>query len=266
MDYYEILGISRDASQKDIKTAFKKLAMKNHPDRGGDEEEFKKIQGAYDTLSNPEKRAQYDNPDPFRNIGGDPFAGRGNPFADIFGDMFGQQRRPQNFNAETSIGISLEDVYFGTTKRVDVGTGAIDIDIPKGVKDGTIYNVPGKAPQQDANLPAGDLRIRLITERHPSFGRDGRDLIGAIEIDYIGAILGTKVTIAHISGKQLQVSVPPNTNPDSRLKLRGEGFIQPHNGIVGDFLILVKVVPPKQLSEQHNKLLQQILQERKRNS
>ena len=172
----------------------------------------------------------------------------------------------KDFNAETSLGITLEDIYFGTTKRVDVGTGAIDIEIPKGVKDGTIYNVPGKAPQQDVNYPPGDLRIRLITERHPSFGRDGRDLIGAIEIDYISAILGTKVTISHISGKQLQVSVPANKSPDSRLKLRGEGYVQPHNGIVGAFLILVKVIPPEQLSEQHKKFLQQIVQERKRNS
>ena len=266
MDHYQTLGVSRDADASEIKKAYRKLAGKHHPDKGGDENKFKEIQQAYETLSDPEKRAEYDNPNPFRNIGGDPFAGRGNPFADIFGDIFGQQRRPQNFNAETSIGISLEDVYFGSTKRVDVGTGAIDIEIPKGIKDGTIFNVPGKAPQQDPNYPPGDLRIRVIIERHHSFGRDGRDLIGAIEVDYLSAILGTKVTIKHISGKQLQVTVPANTSPDSRLKLRGEGFIQPHNGVVGDFLILVKVGPPEDLSEQHKKLLQQILQERKRNS
>ena len=103
----------------------------------------------------------------------------------------------------------------------------------------------------------------MITQRHNNFGRDGRDLIGAIEIDYISAILGTKVNLTHISGKELQVTVPANTKPDSRLKLRGEGFISPHNGIVGDFLILVKVSPLDNLSDQHKKLLQQIQQDRK---
>ena len=266
MDHYQTLGVGRDADGPTIKKAYRKLAMKHHPDKGGDEQKFKQLQEAYETLSDPEKRANYDNPNPFRGFDGDPFAGRGNPFADIFGDMFGQRQRKQNFNAETSLQITLEDVYHGATRRVDVGTGPIDIEIPRGIKDGTIYNIPGKAPQQDPNLPPGDLRIRLITQRHNNFGRDGRDLIGAIEIDYISAILGTKVNLTHISGKELQVTVPANTKPDSRLKLRGEGFISPHNGIVGDFLILVKVSPLDNLSDQHKKLLQQIQQERKRNS
>ena len=92
MDHYQTLGVSRDADASEIKKAYRKLAGKHHPDKGGDENKFKEIQQAYETLSDPEKRAEYDNPNPFRNFGGDPFAGRGNPFADIFGDMFGQQR------------------------------------------------------------------------------------------------------------------------------------------------------------------------------
>ena len=154
MDYYELLGVQPNATPNEIKKAYRKLAMKHHPDKGGDVEQFKKIQTAYDTLSDSEKRHQYDNPNPFQNFqGGDPFAGQGNPFADIFGDIFGQrqQRRPQNFNAETSIQVTLEEVYFGTSRQIDIGTGPIEITIPKGIKDGTIFNVPGKAPQQDPN-------------------------------------------------------------------------------------------------------------------
>ena len=175
MDHYQTLGVSRDADSSEIKKAYRKLASKHHPDKGGDEQKFKQLQEAYETLSDPEKRANYDNPNPFRGFDGDPFAGRGNPFADIFGDMFGQRQRKQNFNAETSLQITLEDVYHGATRRVDVGTGPIDIEIPRGIKDGTIYNIPGKAPQQDPNLPPGDLRIRLITDKGDTLNLNGND-------------------------------------------------------------------------------------------
>ena len=122
--------------------------MKHHPDKGGDEAKFKEIQQAYDTLSDP-KRAQYDNPNPFGGgFGGDPLV-EGSPFGDIFRDIFGQrprQRRQQNFDVQTDLALSLEDVYFGITERIDVGTGQIDLQIPAGVREGTRYTVHGHGP------------------------------------------------------------------------------------------------------------------------
>lgn len=147
-----------------------------------------------------------------------------------------------------------------------MGTGPIDVQIPKGIKHGTVYNIPGKAPKQDPSLPPGDLRVRVQVIPHGTFGRDGINLIGAIEVDYINAMVGTTVTVQHISGKQLNVTIPPNTESDSKLKLRGQGFTNAHSSIVGDFIILVKVSVPDNLSEQHKKMLQQIQQERKRKS
>ncbi len=94
MDHYETLGVSKDANQQDIKKAYRKLASKHHPDKGGDQEQFKRIQGAYETLSDPNKRAQYDNPNPFEQFGNDPFAD-GSPFADILRDIFGQSGNRQ---------------------------------------------------------------------------------------------------------------------------------------------------------------------------
>lgn len=267
MDYYEILGVNHTSTPNEIKKAYRKLASQHHPDKGGDTKKFQDIQKAYETLSDPDKKYEYDNPNPFRQQGGDPFAGRGNPFADIFGDIFGQQRqRPQNFNAETQLNISLEDVYFGGNRQIDVGTGPIDIQIPKGIKPGTVYNIPGKAPIQDNNFAPGDLRVRVNVFPHNTFGRDGNNLIGAIEVDYINAMLGTSVVVQHISGRQLSVSIPPNTESDAKLKLKGQGFTNAHSSIVGDFIILVKVSVPENLSQQHIKMLQQIQQERKRKS
>ena len=268
MDHYQTLGVGKNADVKEIKTAFRKLASKHHPDKGGDAEKFKELQKAYETLSDPQKRAEYDNPSPFG--GGNPFGGSGpgNPFADIFGDIFGhrQQRRQQNFDAQTDLGITLEDAYFGTTQRIDVGSGLIDITIPPGVPDGTRYTVHGKGPQQDPNLPPGDLFVRVRIRPHHEFGRDGNNLIGLVEVDYINAMVGTTIEINHISGRKLSVTVPANTQPDARLRLRGEGFTDARSSIVGDFIIGVKVAPPHKLQEEHIKLLQRIKQERRRNN
>jgi DnaJ-class molecular chaperone len=269
MDYYETLGVNHTTKPDEIKKAYRKLASKHHPDKGGDTKKFQDIQKAYEVLSDPDKKYEYDNPSPFRQQGGGQDWPGGNPFSDMFGDIFNQRRqqqRSQNFNAETQLIISLEDAYFGNSRQINVGTGPIDIQIPRGIKTGTIYNISGKAPVQDHSLAPGDLRVRVIIEQHTTFGRDGTDLIGAIEIDYLNAILGTSVTVEHISGKQLNVTIPPNTQPDSRLKLRGQGFTNAHNSIVGDFLILVKVSAPSDVTEQHKKMLQQIQQERKRKS
>ena len=169
-------------------------------------------------------------------------------------------------DAQTDLGITLEDAYFGTTQRIDVGSGLIDITIPPGVPDGTRYTVHGKGPQQDPNLPPGDLFVRVRIRPHHEFGRDGNNLIGLVEVDYINAMVGTTIEINHISGRKLSVTVPANTQPDARLRLRGEGFTDARSSIVGDFIIGVKVAPPHKLQEEHIKLLQRIKQERRRNN
>ena len=266
MDHYQTLGVGRDADGPTIKKAYRKLAMKHHPDKGGDEAKFKEIQQAYDTLSDPQKRAQYDNPNPFGGgFGGDPFGG-GSPFGDIFRDIFGQrpQRRQQNFDAQTDLALSLEDVYFGITERIDVGTGQIDLQIPAGVREGTRYTVHGHGPQQDPNLPPGDLFVRIHYRPHREFGKNGNDLIGIVEIDYIDALIGATVQVRHISGKTLQVNIPPLTKPNSRLNLRGEGFTDPNSSVVGNFILQVNIEPPAELNHEHVELLRRIKQERRR--
>ena len=118
MDHYETLGISRDASEQEVKRAFRKLASKHHPDKGGDQEEFKRIQGAYEVLSDPDKRAQYDNPNPFEQFGGG--MGGGNPFESIFGDIFGQRRQQQRQPMfRTTLQVSLRQAYTGGQQTLE---------------------------------------------------------------------------------------------------------------------------------------------------
>tara|TARA_Y100001972_G_C7645247_1_gene324222 strand:+ start:455 stop:1261 length:807 start_codon:yes stop_codon:yes gene_type:complete len=268
MDHYQTLGVSRDADASEIKKAYRKLAMKHHPDKGGDEQQFKDIQNAYSVLSDPQKRAEYDNPNPFGGFGGgDPF-GSGNPFADIFGDIFGRrtQQRAQNFDAQTELQISLEEVYTGTTQRIDIGSGLIDLKIPKGVREGTRFTIHGKGPQQDPNLPPGDLFVRIRYRPNFEYGKENNNLIGILEVDYLDAIIGASVNVRHISGRMLSVTIPPDTQPNALLRLRGEGFTDPQSSIVGDFIIRVQVTPPERLSDEHKRLLQRIQQERRRNN
>ena len=267
MDHYQTLGVGRDADASTIKKAYRKLASKHHPDKGGNPEEFKRVQEAYDTLSDPNKRNQYDNPNPFEGFG-QGFGGA-SPFGDIFRDIFGQrgqQRREQNFDAQTDILLSLEDVYNGSTQRINVGTGMLDLKIPKGVQEGTRFTVHGKGPQQDPNLPPGDLFIRVRYRPHPEFAKNGNHLIGIIQIDYLDALTGATIDVRHISGRMLAVHIPPLTEPNSRLKLRGEGFTDPRSSIVGNFLLQVEVMPPDSLSHEHVHLIQRIKQERRRNN
>ena len=168
MDHYQTLGVSPQADEKEIKKAYRKLAGKHHPDKGGDENEFKKIQQAYETLSDPAKRQQYDNPNPFE--GGDPFSQGGfnfrGDFGDIFGDIFGrgfQQRQPtRNPDGVVDLHLELHEVFHGTEKMINTGYGTFKITIPAGTRHGTKFNMHGKGPVQHQGLPPGDLIVRTF--------------------------------------------------------------------------------------------------------
>ena len=216
MDHYQTLGVGKDASQQEIKKAFRKLAMKHHPDKGGDENEFKKVQAAYDTLSDPEKRAQYDNPNPFEAFGQGFGQGFGDsPFADIFGDIFGQrrqQRRPvRNPDGIVDVGVTLHQVYTGSTIVVNTGYGSYEVTVPQGTADGTRLRLSGKGPVRDSNLPAGDLIVRLHTEYPDNWGRDREHLFFRQNINVIDAMTGCVIEITHVDGKKYQLTIPAGT-------------------------------------------------------
>jgi DnaJ-class molecular chaperone len=249
MDHYQTLGVSPQADQKEIKKAFRKLAMKHHPDKGGDENEFKKIQSAYDTLSDPQKRQQYDNPNPFENYqGGDPF-GQGSPFADIFSDIFGQRRtrQPQrNPDGVMDLRLELEEVYRGCEKILDTGYGTFKLVIPAGTRHGTKFNLHGKGPKQYDNLPQGDLIVRCHVFTPPEWNVVNKnDLAVRVRIDYFESMLGTSIRITHLDGKTLEVQIPKGTGPGGNLRLSGQGMPDPDGGSIGKLYVQVEVVPPK---------------------
>ena len=150
MDYYSILGVNRDASDKELKSAYKKASMQHHPDRGGNEEKFKQINEAYSTLKDPQKRQQYDNPQP-QGFGPGGFEGMNpNGFEDLFRN-FGfnmGQRRPQNRQIDLALDVTMEDVYNGKQIAMEVQlptgrTKLIDINVPAGVEEGQTVRYAG---------------------------------------------------------------------------------------------------------------------------
>jgi DnaJ-class molecular chaperone len=245
MDHYQTLGISKDADQKDIKRSFRKLASKHHPDKGGDQEEFKRIQGAYEVLSDPDKRAQYDNPNPFSQ------GGFGNsPFADIFGDIFGaggqRQRRqaPRNPDGVVDVGIQLLQAYTGSEIVVNTGYASFNVNIEQGIDDGTKLRLHGKGPIRDERVPAGDLIIRLHMEYPIDWGRDREHLFYRHNINAIDAMTGCSITIVHVDGKKYQLQVPAGTMHGTKLKMKNLGMKIPTYGLVGDLFIIVELDVP----------------------
>ena len=267
MDHYETLGVSKDATPQEIKKAYRKLASKHHPDKGGDQEQFKRIQGAYDVLSDPQQRSQYDNPNPFGegfefNVrGGDPF-GQGSPFSDIFGDIFGGRRHRQvNPDGVTELQISLLQAYNGADLVVSTGDSSINLKIPQGIRDGTKLRVAGKGPQRIRELPPGDLIVKIFVNYPANWGREGNELFYRKDVDVLDALTGCEVDFAHIDGKKLLVKVPQGTPNGHKLKLRGLGMKDPRNDMFGSLNIIVNLTMPNITKQEHIDTLNKIKSE-----
>lgn len=215
-DYYKILGIDRTASTTQIKQAYRSLAMKHHPDRGGDVAQFQELQEAYAVLSDDAKRAHYDNP---RAAFGN---GQNFDFDAIF-DMFGADlrtaRRP---TPRVALWISMADALTGGDRTVAIQTGAgvsnIQITIPAGIEDNDTLRYPKLAPGGQ------DLVINYRIRPETGWQREGIHLLTERVVDIWDLILGTELIIRDLLNNELILTVPPQTQPGTVLRARGRGF------------------------------------------
>ena len=225
-DYYTILGVPNTAGPDEIKKAYRSLAMKHHPDRGGNVEEFQNIQAAYDTLSDPAKRQQYDNPRPQFNFGG---AGPNFNFDAIF-DMFGADLRgSRQQSPRVSIWIGLADVITGGPRTISLQVGNtttnVEINIPTGIGDGDSIRYPGL-------INGNDLIVVYRIKPDAVWHRDGTNLIKEHTVDIWDLILGCELNVQDCTGKEFIVRVPEDTQPGAVLRARGRGL--PARQLPGD--------------------------------
>ena len=241
-NFYDILGVKTSATAEEIKRAYRKLASQHHPDKGGDVAKFQEIEQAYRTLSDPQQRQQYDNPQPnFGSFGGNSQGFDFDTIFDIFGARFGQgpQRRPQH--ARMSLWIQLRDVAQGGTRTISVGTAtgtsAVDIEIPLGIDDGDTVQYPKLAP---GGL---DLIVSFRIHPDPRWSRNGLNLTTEHTATVWDLILGTNARIRDILGSDIVFTIPPNCQPGTMLRLRGRG-LRHRSGQQGDILIRLQARIP----------------------
>jgi curved DNA-binding protein len=273
MDYYNILGVDRSASQDDIKKAYRKLAAQHHPDRGGDTAKFQEISAAYDTLGNPEKKAQYDNPQPqggFQPYGGMPpgfedmLRGFGNsPFGDIFGQRRQQPARNRTLNLQTQI--TLEEAFNGKEliANIQLPSGRdqmLEVKIPAGIRDGTTLRLAGMGDDSVGHLPRGDIHLTVVIHQHSRFHREGDDLLMKLDISCFDAILGTSVQFESIDGKTLETKVPAGIQHGQLMNIQGQGMPNmSNNRMRGRLLIEIHIKIPTTLTDAQKDALKKII-------
>jgi curved DNA-binding protein len=274
-DHYSTLGVQRTASQEEIKSAYRKLAKQHHPDLGGDADKFKSINEAYDVLGDPSKRADYDRPQPQFN-----FSNQGNPssawdmnglnmdeFFTIFagaGFPMGNRRPKANANLRARMVIALESILEPQKKIIQIGDDKrdIEVNIPRGVRNGAVISYKGMGQKANPNLPAGDLLIEIAIQEHKDYIREGDDLHSRITVDAIDAILGCVVDFRTIRGKTVRVNIPRGVQHGQTLRLQGEGIPNNQGNKTGNQYLQISVLVPTNLTTQQLELLAQLKKDR----
>ena len=356
-DYYEVLGVDKKASEDEIKKAYRKIAIKYHPDRNpGDktaEEKFKEAAEAYSVLSDKQKRQQYDqfgfdgpnmgggfggfgaggfSMDDIFSMFGDVFGGRGG-FGGFSGFGGGQRAQYHGTDLRLKVRLTLQEISTGVTKKFKVrkdivcsecnGSGAqngsgsetcptchgqgytvrtvrsilgmmqtqsecptchgegtviknkcphcsgqgivkgeevVEINIPAGVAEGMVVNVPGKGNAAPHNGVPGNIQVYVEEEPNDTFVRDGQDIIYNLLLDFPTAALGGEVDIPTIEGTKVKIKIEPGTQPGKTLRLRGKGLpaVQGYGSGRGDLVVQVSVYVPKTLDRQERQMLEQL--------
>jgi len=256
IDYYQILNVNKNASQEEIKKAYRSLAMKHHPDRGGDQTLFKDISVAYETLNDPQKRAEYDA----MQAGEGQFRFQAGGFHDIndlfghhafaqhFQDIFGRQVR-KNRDLNIQCQITLLDSFIGKQLEANFNlpsgkTQNVVINIPPGVDHGTTIRYHGLGDDSHPQLQRGNLNVTVIVLPDPVFSRQGDDLYTSITINPIEAMIGCRKKVKKITGEEVEIHIKAGVNPGTEYASSGQGFPNTQGHSRGRFVTVINIVSP----------------------
>ena len=305
-DYYEILGVSKTATEQEIKSAYRKLAKKYHPDVNktpGAEQKYKDVNEAYEVLHDPEKRQKYDTLGPnweqaqqfggqgggFEGFGGFPgggvhmdFGGSGSGFSDFFETLFGNmgargssrgfsasdifgrgaRRAARGQDSEVRVTLSLADVLAAPLKRQmtvsgDSGTHTIDVNLPRGIREGSRLKLRGQGAPGRGGGENGDLYVVVHIETDSRFEISGYDLVTAVTVTPWDAVLGGTVSVPSPEGA-LKVKVPAGSQSGTRLRLHGKGLPMRGGSLRGDLYAVIGISVPQNVSSRERELWEQI--------
>jgi len=281
-DYYEVLGVRSDATTKQIKSAYRKLARTAHPDANPDdptaEQRFSDIAKAYEVLSDPDRRPEYDEvrsrprgshfgeqgyrPEGFghRSTSAQDF-----DMADLF-DLFGAQAQPgqrpttnwplRGRDLTASLRLDFESAINGLTQSLELDGRNVKTRIPAGVQDGQTIRLAGKGGAEANGGPSGDLFIEIAVDKHPVFGRSGRNLTVTVPISYADAALGGEMRVPTLDGAFATIKVPAGTQVGKTFRVPGRGV--PHPTKPGNLLASVTITVPTSVTDENAELLRQL--------
>ena len=292
IDYYQILGVPKTAKDAEIKSAYRKLARKYHPDLNPNNKEserkFKEANEANEVLSDPDKRKKYDtygkdweHADEIekarqqqgqqsrrqsgRQSSGEDFAG--GDFSDFFESMFGGEARGRGSNRQTKfrgqdlhaeLHLDLTDVYQSQQRTLTINGKNIRLTIPAGVENEQTIKITGHGTPGANGGPNGDLYLTFSIADHPKFKREGSNLYATVELDLYTALLGGETTIDTLDGK-VKLKVAPETQSGTKVKLKGKGFpVYKQANTFGDLYLTYQVKLPTKLSESEKALFSEL--------